>query len=175
MRVFFGTTRTGPHRFTSFANRRNSAMASGLFPARCWRKVSLEQECDWFRFAKPLAHFGHSHRGVRRMPLKSLTWKSGLAVKLISKSPDQTGGCNRCYRGWQIHAGHRRNPLQGRRSPLCSFSFSPSAVSGSRAPPLLPGSKAGPRDGYADAVVAAPLKKASKSALIWSALVAGMP
>jgi hypothetical protein len=40
---------------------------------------------------------------------------------------------------------------------------------------LLPGSKAGPRDGYADAVVAAPLKKASKSALIWSALVAGMP
>jgi len=35
--------------------------------------------------------------------------------------------------------------------------------------------EAGPFDGYADAVLAVPLKKVSKSALIWSALVAGMP
>ena len=33
----------------------------------------------------------------------------------------------------------------------------------------------GRRCRYAEAVVAAPLKKVSKSALIWSALVAGMP
>ena len=44
-------------------------------------------------------------------------------------------------------------------------------------PPGLPGEsrKAGQLESYAVAFAVAPLKKASKSALIWSALVAGMP
>ncbi len=59
MRVFSGTTRTGPQHFTSFAKMRKRATARGVLLARCWRRVMREQEWDWLRLAKGRAHFGH--------------------------------------------------------------------------------------------------------------------
>jgi len=65
------------------------------------------------------------------MPLKSLTWKSGLAVKLISKSPEQTGGYNRCYPRWQTQACHTcllafpKARYQNRGPSLCCTSQRP--------------------------------------------------
>src|SRR5215831_1847384 len=59
--------RTGPQRFTSFANPWKSAIASRLLPERCWRKVYREQKGDWLRLAKTLPHFEHFDGGPRSM------------------------------------------------------------------------------------------------------------
>jgi hypothetical protein len=60
---FFGNHADGPHRFTNFAKRRKSAMASGVLPERCSRNVMREQKWDWLRLAKGRVHFGHFQSG----------------------------------------------------------------------------------------------------------------
>ena len=65
MRVFSGSTVTGPRRETAASTRSNAARTAGDARAKCRsRSPSGAQECVWLRLAKARPHRGQSHIGV---------------------------------------------------------------------------------------------------------------
>ena len=65
IRIFSGSTRTGPQARISARTASKIARTCGSFPAKCARnEISGEQVCTWLRFANARRQLGHVQSGL---------------------------------------------------------------------------------------------------------------